>query len=193
MRYALALGVALCIARVGSAAPIAFTTTLSGPAESPPNTSPGTGTGVVTIDPVLHSLFVSFNFSDLTTGTTASHIHCCTAAPFTGTAGVATQVPAFVNFPLGVTSGSYTNTFDLTMSSSWNPTFISSNGGTPASAEATLLTGLLAGEAYLNVHTTAFPNGEIRGFLTPVPEPTTALLFGGALIGIELVRRRRFV
>ena len=190
MRYALAMGVALCMAHVGSAAPIAFTTTLSGPAESPPNASPGTGTGVVTIDPVLHTLFVSFNFANLTSGTTASHIRCCTAVPLTGTAGVATQLPAFINFPLGVTGGSYSNTFDLTMASSWNPAFITSSGGTPLAAETTLLAGALAGEAYLNIHTTNFPNGEIRGFLTAVPEPTTGLLLGGALIAIGLVRRR---
>ena len=82
-------------------------------------------------------------------------------------------------------------TFDLTMGSSWNPAFISANGGTPAGAEATLAAGLAAGDAYLNIHTTQFPGGEIEGFLTPqVPEPGT---FGLALFGVAglLAWRRR--
>ena len=40
-----------------------------------------------------------------------------------------------------------------------------------AAAETTLFNGLFAGTEYLNIHTTAFPGGEIRGFLSPVPEP----------------------
>jgi hypothetical protein len=109
-------------------------------------------------------LSVSVTFSSLLAGTTASHIHCCTTDPFTGTAIVATTLPTFANFPLGVTSGIYMNTLDLTQSSSYNPAFISANGGTTATAEAALLAGLAAGEAYLNIRTSLFQTGEIRAF-----------------------------
>ena len=34
-----------------------------------------------------------------------------------------------------------------------------------ASAEAALFAGLRAGQSYLNIHTTTFPGGEIRGVL----------------------------
>ena len=74
----------------------------SGPAESPPNTSPGIGLGIITIDDVANTMRVQIAFSDLVTtgtGTTASHIHCCTPSPFTGTAGVATQTPTFTGLP----------------------------------------------------------------------------------------------
>jgi hypothetical protein len=38
-----------------------------------------------------------------------------------------------------------------------------------------------SGKAYLNIHTRAFPGGEIRGFFNQVPEPgTLALLALGA-------------
>jgi len=87
-----------------------------------------------------------------------------------------------------VTSGTYDHTFDLTQASTYNPSF---DGGLPASQEPTLLAGLAAGDAYLNIHTTAFPGGEIRGFLTTVPEPGGYLLFGAALAGIALLRKRR--
>jgi hypothetical protein len=144
---------------------IHYFATLNGPNESPPNTSPGTGSALVTIDTVANTMRVQVQFTGLSANTTASHIHCCTAVPDTGTAMVATTTPTFTGFPLGVTSGTYDHTFDLTLTSSWNPAFITAHGGNAAGAEAALLAGLAANEAYLNIHSTAHPGGEIRGFL----------------------------
>ena len=168
--------------------PVVYTAALSGPNESPPNASPGTGNATVTFDLVANLMRVQVSFSGLTSNTTASHIHCCTSAPFTGTAGVATTTPTFPGFPLGVVAGSYDQTFDMTLASSYNSAFITANGGTPASAEAALAAGLAAGESYLNIHTAQFPSGEIRGFLVAVPEPST-LGFAGAACGVLLLFR----
>jgi hypothetical protein len=148
-----------------------YTGSLSGPAESPPNASPGTGTATVAYDPTFHSLKVTITFSGLTGATNGAHIHCCVAPP--GNVGVATQTPAFAGFPLGVTSGSYNGLLDLTSPSSWNAPFISANGGTPAGAEAVLAAGLANGMAYLNLHTNTFAGGEIRSFLACPPDSTS--------------------
>ena len=161
----LAMVIAAC-ASVGLALPgeaAIYTASLSGANENPATPSAGTGSTTVTLDTTTHQLGVVVSFSGLTSGTTASHIHCCIAP--NGNAGVATTTPTFTGFPLGVTSGTYNHTFDTTQASSWNPAFITANGGTPASAEAALAAGLAAGQAYLNIHTTNFPGGEVRGFL----------------------------
>ena len=82
-----------------------FATSLTGPDEAPPNSSPGTGQALATFDFDLATLRVQVSFSGLLGTTTASHIHCCTASPAVGTANVATPVPTFPGFPLRVTSG----------------------------------------------------------------------------------------
>jgi len=172
------------------AALLQYSVSLDGPSESPANASPGIGSGTVNYDDSAHTLQLQVSFSGLTGTTTASHIHAPTVSPFSGTANVATTVPSFAGFPLGVTSGSYSDTLDLTSASSYNPAFISANGGTPAGAESALAAAMAGGEAYWNIHSSTFNGGEIRGFLVPVPEPSTLALLGlgaGALVW----RRRR--
>ena len=105
---------------------------------------------------------------------------------------MATTTPTFAGFPLGVLAGTYDTTLDLTQASSYNPAFLAMFG-TFAGAEAALINGLLNGLTYLNIHTTAFPGGEIRGFVVVVPEPEAyALLVAGlAMIGLATRKRRR--
>ena len=168
-----------------------YDASLSGYNESPPNASPGTGFAEVVYNNVGHTLFIDLTFSGLLGTTTASHIHAATASPGTLTAGVATTTPYFTGFPIGVTSGSFTTTLDLTSASSYNPTYVTANGGTTTTAEAALAAAIAAGEAYLNIHTTVVPGGEIRGFLDPVPEPSSMALLGlgGALLAWRARRR----
>ena len=170
---------------------LVYTASLNADGES---NSPGTGFAEVTLDTSANTMRVQVSFSGLTSPTTASHIHAATAIPGTGTAGVATTTPTFPNFPLGVTSGTYDQTFDMTQAASYNPADVAANGGTPALAEAALFAAMAAGESYLNIHTTNFPGGEIDGFLGPlaVPEPSSLALAGAAtLCGVIYGWRRR--
>lgn len=180
---ALGISIALCVPAFGTS--ITFTAPLSGATEVPSVNTQGTGFATVIFDTTAQTLFVDVTFSGLTGTTTASHIHCCVASPFlAANAGVATQTPTFANLPLGVTSGSFTQLLDLTLSSSYNPAFITAQGGSILAAETTLITGMESGESYLNIHTTAFPGGEIRGLLAPTPEPQSILLLATGLVGL---------
>lgn len=163
-----------------------WTAALSGAAEAPPNGSPASGSAVVTLTGSM--LRVSFSFSGLTSGTTAAHIHCCTAVPSAGTATVATVTPTFP-IRLGMTSDSFTQTYDMSLVGSYNPAFLGTD--TPAIALTRLVDGLNSGRAYLNVHTSQFPSGEIRGFLVTTPEPGTWALLGVGLAGVAATARRR--
>jgi hypothetical protein len=154
-----------------------FDANLDGPSESPANASPGTGFAEVTFDDIANTMNVNVSFSGLVGTTTASHIHAATTTAGSGTAGVATTTPYFSGFPIGVTSGTYNMTLDMTQASSYNPAYVTANGGTTASAEAAILSAMIADKAYYNIHSTVYGGGEIRGFLVLVPEPGVVTLF----------------
>ena len=185
------LSVLALAAATGLAAP-AFAQTYravaSGPAESPPNGSPGTS--LVTIDIGSSKLMIDMPFRDLTGTATAAHIHCCTADAFTGTSAIAMP---FTDFPTGVHAGSYSMAIPLYEETSYDPEFLKANGGTVKGAASALVDGINANEAYVNIHTSEFPGGEIRGFIVaaPVPEPAEWGLMAGGLAGLLWMGRRK--
>ena len=184
-----ALALSLAAAGSASAVSLVYTATLSGANENPVNGSLGTGFFTITIDQSLSTMTVDGSFSGLSGTVTAAHIHCCAAPPTN--VGVATVTPTFTGFPSGVTSGVYNHTFDLLDAASYNPTFVSGNGGTAATAMSALLAGIAAGQSYFNIHTTSFAGGEIRGYLVfdhAVPEPAVLALVGLALGALALRR-----
>lgn len=192
MKKFLLLPALLAATAMSQAQVFTFGASLSGPAEAPPNASPATGTALVAYDAGAKTLKIDVTFFGLTGPTTVAHIHGATVNPFSGTAGVAVSPGTFPGFPAGVTAGAYSHVFDLTQTSTFTTAFQNANGGTVAGAEAGLFAAMQSGRTYVNLHTTAFPGGEIRGFLTPVPEPaTTAAIAGGVLGAFAIARRLR--
>jgi hypothetical protein len=149
------------------AEPVTFTAKLSSDPQGEQNASSGTGSATVVIDAAAHTLQVSITFAGLQNPSIAAHIHClCTEPASTQTTNAATIVPTFPGFPLGVTSGTYSDTFDTLKADTYSPRFLKASGGTAATAEAALFSGMLAGQTYLNVHSVGTDRfGEIRGFL----------------------------
>ena len=146
---ALALGLAAC----GSSNPAThFKATMNAANEPGGVTSNGTGTADYTVDGGTVSYTVTF--SGLTANATAGHIHV-------GPAGVngAVTVP-FTQVP-HATAGTVSGTFTAANVAAAS----TSDGG--IAVDAGDYNGLLqlmrAGETYTNIHTSNFPNGEIRG------------------------------
>ena len=142
-----------------------YAANMNGPSE--PSSSLGFGTAVVVFDDSALTVSVTELWANLSGPVTANHIHCCTTVANTGTAAV---VLGFTGVP-ALATGLYTNTFTLSSASF-----------------GSLLAGAAAGKAYVNMHTSANPGGEIRGFLSgpsavPEPESYAMMLAGLAALG----------
>ncbi len=169
---------------------------LSGATEGTPNSSAGTGTAIVDLDMDLITMMVHVEYSGLSGTVTDAHIYCCNSVAGTGTSGVSNPLPGFHT---GVTSGTYDVLVDLTEAPAYESTFITTEGGMVSDALDGMFFGMLDGKSYLELKTSAFPGGEIRGFLiggfipesgSETPEPTTLVLTTGTLAAGWLLRRR---
>ena len=127
-----------------SSGPISCSAVLSGANEVPPNPSPATGSGTFTFDPLTSTTTWSVTWSGLTVAATAAHIHS-PASPSTN-APVRVPITGIAGLTSGSSSGSTTSLIGIT--------------------PAQFAIDLLAGMAYMNIHTSNFPGGEIRGQLS---------------------------
>jgi hypothetical protein len=134
---------------------INYTANLTGGAEVPAVTSNGSGTFTGTLDPATKIMSYTVTFTGLGTTSILSHIH----GPGTPAQAVGvifnfqTAPTATVPFTPGATSGSYSGTVLLTSANQITTTV---NGDS-------LLKLIDGGLSYVNVHSTQFPGGEIRG------------------------------
>jgi hypothetical protein len=113
-----------------------FTVSLNGVQENPPVNSPGRGSCVLTLDTAETQITLSCTYSGLGTNATAAHIH--------------TNGPVGVNGPV---------LFTLTGASGTSGTLTLA----PTAVTPEQVADLRAKRWYVNIHTTQFPTGEIRG------------------------------
>jgi hypothetical protein len=128
------------LAQPGIAAPMSFKVDLNGAQQVPPVQTGGKGTADLTYDPATRLLTWNVSYSGLSGPATMAHFH--------GPAAQGKNGPPVV--------------------------WLSEKGATvsdPIKGQATLTPEqaqqMTAGEWYINVHTQANPNGEIRGQVTP--------------------------
>lgn len=193
------------------AAGFGYTANLNGASQNPPNASSGTCFAFLNFNGNQVEIFnaVPLQYSGLTgnalslqlhgpTATSGLHGSGIAALESAKAATVANVPPALAPWPLpGGTSGTLNSyVADLTQASAWDPAYLAAHGGSTAAATADLYSGLAfigpnAGKIYVSIKTTAFPDGEIRGFLQGFPEPASGTLAVTALSAMALFRRRQ--
>lgn len=163
---AVVISALLAVSGWSQAATYSLFASLDGLQEDPPNASPGTGTGYMTYDDVSNLLGWNISFSNLIGTTTAAHFHG--PAAFGESAGVQVTIP--LGDSAAATSGTLTGS---------------------ATISDTQETQLLSDLWYINIHSSVYPGGEIRGQAQVVPIPAAAWLFGSGLLGLVALARRR--
>lgn len=126
-----------------------YATTLAGANEVPANGSVGTGSGSVTLNLAETQITAGLSFSGLTTAATAAHIHGPAAPGVNGPV-----IFPFAGVPAATSGTIAPQVFTIT-----------------APQKSALASGL----HYLNVHSSTFPGGEVRGQLGTVKTYATDL------------------
>jgi len=145
-----------------------------------PATPPGrTGSGIGNLTLSGTTLSLSITFSGLSGTFTADHIHGPAQALPTSTAGVLYSLIPLTTLSDANHAGTISGTVNLIA----NPI--------PNYSVAQQLTDLNNGMWYVNVHSSTFGGGEIRGQILPVPEPSTLALAALGLSGLVIWRVRR--
>jgi hypothetical protein len=168
------------------AATITYDAALFGFKEVPPAPSPASGTATLTLDDVANTLAVNESFVFLNGPATAAHIHCCegrgisepVVVPFPGIPG-GDQWRVHTQIQLAGRDHLYVHVLD---DDEWRY-------GERRQGVDDLEVERRPHD--VKIHTSTFPDGEIRGQVAPVPEQPATLTLLGIGLGLLAVARSR--
>jgi hypothetical protein len=132
--------------------------------------------------------FTGSQTADTNDNLTIAHIHANATASPTGPTFTAGVVWGFFGTPFNDNNPNDIVFTPFPAGSGLVGGTISGKWDAPEGNNTTLaaqIPNILNGHSYINFHTVQFGGGEIRGFLTVIPEPTTNVLLGvGAVAGL---------
>ena len=129
------------------------TASMNGANESPVNATTGSGTFTATLDTVTKVFTYALTFTGLSAVVNNGHIHGPAAPGVNSGATINFNTLPGATFSFGATAGTGTGTVVLSAATAITATMSGDS----------LRKLLMAGLTYVNIHTTAFPGGEIRG------------------------------
>ena len=141
---------------------LCYTSELSGIRAIPPNYSPATARVQITINSY-GEVHLQGEFSQLTGATTSLQI-------YPGGSGNSNQTEASLSnhtqraFPVGKYSDTFTESFHLHYDLTFDPGYLSAHNSNAVSASNFFINSLDNGVAYINLQTTAYPEGEVAGY-----------------------------
>lgn len=159
-----ALGFGLALAGSACAQSFTWSFTLTGLQEVPPVMTTGTAQAVVELNAATNEVMWHLIVTGLEGDFTAAHFH---------------QAPVGVNGPVV-----------LNISNSWMPDPGTNRSGHMigmSTVSSAVRDAMIAGNIYINVHTSRYPGGEIRGQVVPTAGAMALLALGGMA---SLLRRR---
>ena len=156
---------------------VTYSFNLDGSHETPPNASSAAGSAQLTFDDVADTLTFALAGFNLLGVPMAAHIHFAPAG-VKGPPVYNLGTHADSGGPLVIGSFVIPNSFGM--------------AGEDKSIDAALIALINATPSnfYVNLHTTVFPGGIIRGQLAAVPLPPAVWLLGSAFAGLGVLRRR---
>jgi hypothetical protein len=131
--------------------------------------------------------FTGTQTADTNDNLTNAHIHASPTVTATTNAGVVWGFignPFNDNNPNDVIVTPFATGVGGTVTAKWDA---AEGNNTTLTAQ---IPNILSTHSYINFHTSQFGGGEIRGFLVPVPEPSTVAMLGCGLAGLIAVGRR---
>jgi hypothetical protein len=144
----------LLSATAASAQVVSMIATLTGGEETPAVLTGAVGTAAVSVDVTNSELSITLSLFNFPTSTTAGHIHV-------GPRGVAGPVVIDLGIPRVVG--------DLAFTLRANAARFTARPEIGIITMTDAIQAIVGGNAYINIHTTQFPAGEIRGQLTVAP------------------------
>jgi hypothetical protein len=131
--------------------------------------------------------FTGTQTADTNDNLTNAHIHASPTVTATTNAGVVWGFignPFNDNNPNDVIVTPFATGVGGTVTAKWDA---AEGNNTTLTAQ---IPNILSTHSYINFHTSQFGGGEIRGFLVPVPEPSTVAMLGCGLAGLIAVGTR---